>query len=281
MLDRSLLDACRPVMILAAFFTQKPSLMHKPEWQGLRVSNQTSNAESDLCFLMSILAELPDIYIQCEDYSALVHNASSPFPSAPVTLLWTKLKDLERGLQCWKQNWENLHGHSAYSGEFPIFEMSDSDSTIAVSFTYPSTKVELAITFAMYHGVVILLTNPQELLLQACTAEGNASALTNMKSFPRISHQQYHSDLKTSMLSIYRTSQYLLQSSSPPLALADFYIFFPIHVAWRAANQLGLPTEAALLSDSYGLMKSRFPTGVWANMDFGDRFCGLQEGLFG
>lgn len=61
-LDLILLEVCRPLMILAAFFTGRISIMSHPGWKESSISTlilpAVPNAASDLAFLMDILAAL-------------------------------------------------------------------------------------------------------------------------------------------------------------------------------------------------------------------------------
>ena len=288
-LDRALLETCRPVMILAAFFTQKPSVMQNLEWKatfqprgpgGAPCSNYVSNAESDRAFLMGILAELPTLYIQCEEYVQSWKANPACSSSAGVTTVWTKTRQLQQELHAWHQGWKDFCHQNDFGENLPTLVESNSFTTIASTNIYTVDSVELAVTSALYHSVVILLTSIPTTLHQAGLG-GLACMSSSLADISIRNRSQLQSDVKTCILSIYGSSQYLLRSPQQSQAPADFHIFFPIHVARRASIQLGLASELARVSESFDLMRFKYPMGVWVNMDFGDRFSGFQEGLFG
>ena len=281
-LDRVLLESCRPLMILAAFFTQRPSLMGKPEWKlttepqdydGSRNLFQTFLAQSDSSFLMGILAELPALYLQCNTCIELAKRNKSP--DAHVSVIWSRMQQLQQELQGWKEKWNNYYSNKVRESK-PTKVV---DPIMAWTTVFHFSSVELANIFIMYHAVVILLTNIPMSLLKAglglnlsfsTTWDGHVMGLS-----------QSLSDAETSARSICRSVEYYIQLLEPLQAPPDFYLFFPVHVARRTLFQLGHSSELTWLADAFEKMKLRFPMGLWANKDFDNRFSGFQEGLFG
>ena len=289
-LDRALLEICRPVMIVAAFYTQKPSLMSKPEWKAVAqpldlgetsFQNPQSNAASDLVFLAGFLAALPALYVECEDCIEVVKTNPSLPPRTRAEVIWSKARQLQQELQAWKENWDDHYCQSEICQNWHPGLVLGLTVSINRTTSSPLESVELATTFAIYHSVVILLIS---IPIRFC----QAGLLGHTTSVPGGSDIQGHSrdprqvfNVKTSILSIYSAARYLLQSTVPSQAPADLVLFFPVHVARRASIQLGLSAELALMSDAFQMMRVKYPMGVCANMDFDDRFSGFQEGLFG
>ena len=287
-LARVLLELCRPVMILAAFFTQRPSLMSEPEWRvttqpqnpdGSPSLFQTSVAVSDMSFLMEILAELPALFIQCNKCIRLSGAKSSFPPPADVTMIWARVRHLQIELQAWKEKWDENHQSEVYE-TLPTTTV-DSAQIKAWTNVFYFNSVELAVTFTMYHSVIILLTGIPISLLQVGLLGPYFSVSRTLNYYGGSVSQSPLSDVETSIRSICRSIEYYLQFLQPSQAPADFYLFFPIHVAQRASIQLGHSSELAWLAEAQEMMKSRYAIGVWANMVFANRFNGFHEGLFG
>ena len=289
-LDRAILEMCCPVMVLAAFFTQKPSIMRKSEWKAtiqtyhsdeLPHSIQASNTKIDLAFLIGILAKLPLLFLQCEECIRLREAKSQFPPSASAHLIWNQTRQLQQELQSWKQNWDKRCHQNKRCNKIPSSVMLDLTTTMDSIDAYAFDTNNSAITLAMYHSVVILLISIPTSLLQAgllgraCKVSITSDTWTNNQSQPQLS------DVKASVFAIHRATQHVLRSPQKTLALADFYVFFPIHIARRASIQLGLSSELAQMSELSDKMRLKYPMGVWANMNFDNRFTGLEEGLFG
>lgn len=282
-LDHVLLETCRPLMILAAFFTQRPSLMGEPKWRAITQTQETDGspslfqspaAVSDISFLMDILAELPALFIQC---NKCIRLAKTKQPNTHVSIIWSRAKQLQRKLQSWKTIWDDNHQNEVYEA-LPNTAI-DSTQTVAWTTVYTFSCVELANTFTMYHTVVILLTGIPISLRTAGLEPPCSICTTSDHSSANLSQSLI--DIEISVQKISRSIEYYLQFVQPSQAPADFYLFFPLHVARRAATQLGLPSQLAWLADAFETARSRYPMGLWANMDFADHFSGLQEGLFG
>ena len=283
MLDRVLLELCRPLMILAAFFTKKPSLMGEHEWKvstqlqdpdARPLLAQTSSAVSDLSFLMEILAVLPKLFLQCTECIRLAKTRRSP--QACVPMLWSRITQLQQELQDWKAKWDRSHQSEIY--EIAHITLIDPAEVITWTTVFHFNSVELANTFTMYHAVIILLTGIPKSLIKAglgppkSTCEpSNCDGVGVNPSIPSV---------VTSLQNICRSLGYYLLVVYPSQSPADFYLFFPMHIARRTSNQLGYCPEHAWLANAFKEMKSRFPTGLWANMDFANKFSGSQEGLF-
>ncbi|MCJ1471619.1 hypothetical protein MMC13_000259 [Lambiella insularis] len=279
-LDLVMLETCRPVMILGAFFTRKPSVMGQPEWKALakpqesdRTTHlfQSSTKEDDMSFLMEILAEIPALFQLCDN---CIQTAEPRQPSsATIGMIWSRAKQLQQELHAWKEKWHSVH----------LSEVYETLSTTAVNL-YQSTawttifyfsSVEVANTFIMYHPVVSLLTSIPTSLLKAglgLQCSGPTSCISAEQSLP---------DVKVSVQNICRSIEYYLHFLQASQAPPDFFLFFPLHVARRTAKQLGYSSELAWLDDVYEVARLQFPLGICANKDFGDRFNGSGEGLFG
>ena len=289
-LDQALLDLCRPLMILVSFFTQKPSLMSEPGWQIVKQSQgldkgacwfQGSVAGFDLSFLMGVLAELPALFLRCDDCVRIATANSCAAPPADVSMIWSKVRQLQQDLLAWGAS-SNYDGQEKVAGNLPLQEV---DSTLAndVGWTtvFSFKDMEHAATFNMYHTAIILLSSIPISLLDAGLFDLHPSDFSIWSDNLVGASQSLSSKVETSVHSICRSIEYYICIQEPMRPPADYYIFFPIHVARRASLRMALSPELAFLSDASKRMKSRYPTGVWANMDLGNRFSGYQEGLFG
>lgn len=264
--------------------------MCEPEWKaiaqplgsgGALFENQRSNPASDLVSLAGFLAELPALYIECEECIELVKWSPSLPPLARIEEIWSNVRQLQQELQAWKENWDDLYGQSEICKNLRTCMMLSLTDTMDWTTISPLKRVDLAITFAMYHSVLILLTSIPLRLLQSSTLGHITSVPDGSDIQGHCIYQRQLSNVNTSILGIYGSARYLLQSLVPSQAPADLFLFFPIHVARRASIQLGLSAELALMSDAFQTMRLKYQMGVWAEKDTDDRFSGFQEGLFG
>ena len=279
-LDRALLASCRPVMIFGAFFMQRPSLMAEPMWKDTLQPQDPDEspdlyyvptAASDLSFLLDILADIPSLFVQCNDCIRLAKTKPAPPLSERITKIWAKVRQLQQDLEVWRARWCKDHDCEIYEA-LPITTVESIEVT-AWTTVFSFSGPELAVTFSMYHSVVILLASIPKSLLEFGLLE------TIIPNDSMDSLSQPH--VENSVHSICRSIEYYLHSLDPSQAPVDFYLYFPMHVARRASIQLGLIEELAWLSSAFQVMFSKFPEGIWANKDFANRFSGLQEGLFG
>jgi len=280
-LDRALLELCRPLLILGAFFTQRPSVMNEPEWK-VNTQPHTSNGNpnsSDLSFLMGILAELPALFVLCNECIRRTNMDSSSIPHTIVNVVWARVRQVQQKLQIWKEKWSDEHQNEV-GQTLPINKIY-SVPIMAWTTVFHFNNVEIAIVFTMFHSAVILLTSIPTSLLHVGLL-GAPSTISSVSD--RHVGSEYQSQLpnvETSVQSVCRSVEYYLQYLQPSQAPADFYLFFPMHIARRASIQLGYSSELGWLDDAFRMMNSKFPMGVWANMDFGTCFNGFGEGLFG
>lgn len=159
----SVANSCRPVMILGAFFTQTLSLMSDPNWKVIQdfqgpspsvYGSQTSDATSDLSFLMEVLAELPVLFSQCNRCVQLARTRRSPGPHEGT--IWSKTMQLQQSLQAWKAKW-NDNNQSEVHKTLPITKVNSAQPVKWRTVFYFS-NIEVANIFIEYHAVNILLT---------------------------------------------------------------------------------------------------------------------------
>ena len=284
MLDRVLEQACRPLLTISAFFTQKPSLMSRAEWK-LAIqpldpyltpfSSQTSSA-NDMSFLMGVLGDLPALFLQCDECIRQTTTKGKEPQQVDVIMVWRKVKQLQHGLQAWKQRWDDSHCTEIYMN-VPSTKML-STQVVPWATVMQFSSVDTGNIYAMFHTIVILLASVPTSLFKVGLVADNT---TDMDYVGVTGEDRLLPDVLTSVRSICRSIEYffhfLVPSQSPP----DFYIFFPMHVARRASIQLNYNIELAWLTDATETLRSSHPMGIWANMDLRNHFTGLQEGLFG
>lgn len=262
--------------------------MGKPEWkatmqpQGLDKrlnTSETLTTASDLSFLMGILAEIPTLFLQCDEYVRLQGQNSFLTPPAHVATFCTRIGQLQKELEGWEEQWMCTYADEMYE-TLPITKVESTQGP-AWRTVFHFNSVKLAVTFAMYHSVIILLMSIPAALLQAGLIDRSYSIFNDSDSHIGHPTQSLLAGVQKSIHSICRSIEYHLQFQQRSQMPADFYLFFPIHVARRACVQLRLSPELTWLTDASEAIKINYPMGVWANMDFGDRFSGLEEGLFG
>ena len=289
-LDQALLDLCRPLMILVSFFTKKPSLMSKPEWQIVKQSRgpdqgacwfQSSVAGFDLSFLMGLLAELPALFLRCDDCVRIATTKTAPPPLADVNMIWSRVRQLQQDLQVWEAS-SNYDGQEKAIGNLPLHEVDPAlANNLGWTTVFSFKDMEHAATFNMYHTVIILLTSIPISLLEAGLFDLHPSDVSVWNENLGSASQSLSLKVKKSVHNICRSIEYYVCFQEPVRPPADYYIFFPIHVARRASFRMALSPELAYLTDASKRVKSRYPAGLWANMDLDNRFSGYQEGLFG
>ena len=289
-IGRDLLAICGPPLIIGSFFTQIPSLMAEPRWspasqsRTLRRLDQSNNPTglSDIDHVLDILAKLPALFLRCNEMIRLEKlESSSPSPIR-VSKVWSRVVYLQQTLRTWVEEWykNNL---SEIHETIPTMKVNSSQN-LDWKHVFSFSNIDLAAAFTMYHSVVILLNSvPIHLLSHNLPDPGDPSHPTaKVPDFGADSeYQVLVSSTRTSVRNICRSIEYYLHSLQPEQAPPDYYLFFPIHVARRASIRQDFSVERAWLNDAFAAMKSKFSKGVWANMHFGDRFSGLEEGLFG
>lgn len=278
--DQIILEWCRPLMILAAFFTRKPSLMNEPVFRKT-VHPYESGGALDLSFLMSVLAELPAIFLQCD--ACVGATTKKPFvsQSTDVMMIWAKVRELQEGLRAWKDAWNEdvdskMWEVMPFSG---VDSIKANDMSWTTVFHFSNTPAALAHT--MYHSTVILLTSIPLSLLSAGLFDNGASLLAEEDCKASDMNEALLLEARTSIQSIYRSTEYYLHHLQPGQAPADFYLFFPLNVARRASIKLAYQSELAYLEEAFESMKKKFPKGMWVLNSILNRFNGHEEGLFG
>ena len=278
-LDSALLETCRPFLIIASFFTQTPSVMREPRWkvhlalpslEGSSILSQTSVTATDINLLIGILAELPPLFLQCNELIQLVKANSLPPSLVSVSDLWSRASELHQQLLSWQEKWDPNRKNEAFE-TLPVTKVNSTHTTPWTN-VFNFSNAALAIVFNMYHSVVILLNSIPIHLIDAGITDPSSSILSN---------SDCSISTKTSVHSICRSVEYYLQFLQPSEAPVDYYLFFPMHVARRACIQQGYSAELAWLDDAFQAMKSKYGMGVWASMDLDNRFSGSHEGLFG
>lgn len=259
--------------------------MGQPEWeatsyssvQGKSNSSPTSLGFPNLDVLLKMLADLSTFFHECIRVVRL--GEASPPPLADITELWARVRQLQKESRTWREHWDQNY-QNGVSATLPITRVKSTHIT-AWTTSLCFNSVDLAIKFTWYNAVKILLNSIPIYLHKHSIVD--ASCPTVRTSDFKISDRtpSFASDTKKSIRSICRSIEYYLHSLDPSEAPPDYYLFFPIHVARRASIQLSFFPELHWLDDASEAMKLKYIKGVWANMDFGDQFSGLREGLFG
>ena len=284
-IDHAFLDLCRPLMILGAFFTQKPSVMSEPGWklfmQPLKPKINPSAltpfiAASDVSFLITSLAELPTLLSRCNECIPIAKAGPSSSTHSHLMIVWTEARQLQRQLRVWKQGWDTIH-QSEIHERVPTLTVKLTDNMPWSTILF-FESIAAAITFILYHSVNILLTSIPLSILQAGLQEPD-SILSGSYCDADSDYHSLLTGIETSVHSICRSINYCLENLQSSEAPPDYYLFFPIYIARWASIRLDYTSELAWLADANDKMRSRLPMGIWALMDFDSHLDEFQEGI--
>lgn len=240
------------------------------------VSIQEPGVLSDASFLMDVLAQLPALFTHSNQCIQQAFIASSPAVSARVCAIWANIEQLRQHLRAWKVDWDYRTRSQIISS--PPFDASHvSPSKLVIHFR----DIKVATTFSLYHSVHLLLNSIVAPLIQASLVSQSFQGPYSSGCLDGSLDQQILADDRRSIYSICSSIDCFLQQQLSLQTLPDYYLFFPLHVAKRAAVRQDLTTDIEYLKIKYDSMISKYPMGVWANMDFGNRFNGRGDGLFG
>lgn len=277
LLDRALLERYRPIMILGAFFTQRPSAMCREEWKATtlpldRITRpdwfSISDESPDLSFLTDVLAQLPALF---RDRTKLLQRREKTiYPQKLETQVWTKIVQLLHSLQTWKRRWDGDHPSQIHS-----IALAAGVSRCRWSTVFEFEHVQIANAFAVYHATVILLTSVPLTLRKA----GLQPPFTNARS-TSFDESRLIADIETSADSICRSLEHHVQLLLSSPTQRDFHVFFPAHVARRSLINMGRLPQLEWLDDALALVFSETGLGMWANMEISEHLFGDHEGLF-
>lgn len=230
--------------------------------------------------LVQTRAELPALYQQCDNCVQFAKERPSHPNPTRVTMLYRSTRKLHQELQAWKQKWDLMR--QDVPREVSLLMDLKGAYPSALTVNTQIDNVETAIILSMYDSAIILLANIPTALLRSGFQEMPSCSPSTLDSYISSGAKQCQSlDVQGSVISICFNTEYLLRFLQAEQAPADFYLFFPLHVAHRAATQLEYCSEMAWLSNVLEKTKNKYPMGVWANMDCEDRFNGLGDGMFG
>ena len=261
--ELSLLEACRPVMIVRAYFSRKPSVMARPEWWA---SLSCSPFSSTLSYLMGHLARIP-VLLQARLQSRQLPSGSDQ--SKELTeKVWKEWASLYTSLENHKNLWNTENLIRACRSEDLI-----APNTWTEDFEFPT--FETANCFILYLVVrILLLTMPLSLIADGLLpgTESQVYALVPDR-------HQSTLDIKSSALDICRSLHYQYQlcvSEKQP----DFHVFFPMQVVRRVMYYLGTPFERKRLEDLYNTLISKTPHRLWVCLEMSDDFLGFCKESF-
>lgn len=280
--DRALLESFRPIMILGALFTGKPSLMSSNEWCATTKTHEfmarpelfrTSIPSPDISFLLSVLAQLPGLLMERDRCLRLAKTEQSARTYGNI--LCVRFAQLWRELKTWKEMWDLNHQKSVYK----IVPSSGTCSISIRSWTYAFSfaDIKVAEAFVIYQVVVILLAG---ISLQLCEP-GLSLSYPTLGGFDSLSECSLISDIEMSAMNICRSVESHFQLYQTSQGQPDFYLLFPMHVARQAFNNLGWLFELAWLSGLFDMVLPKITMGLWTDLDISDKVVGTYIGQFG
>ena len=277
LLDRALLESYRPIMVLGAFFTQRPSLMCRDEWKSTtlpldRVTRpdwfSMPDKAPELSCLMDQLAQLPGLF---QDRTKLLQQADATgFSHKLESKVWTKIVELLHCLHTWKRRWDTDHQSQVHKVR-PAAEVSQCHWPAVFEFDH----INVANAFVMYHAAVILLTSVPLTLRKAGLQPPNSNPAS-----PSFGESQLVADMETSANSICRSLEHHVQLLFSSPTQRDFHVFFPAHVARQALVNMGRLAQLDWLDEVLAVVFSKTGLGMWTNMEISDHLFGSHEGLF-
>jgi hypothetical protein len=266
-LDRALLEVTRPIMIAAALYTRRPSLMADPEWSAA----SSGMASPSLAYLLDALAQIPALYskrdaIMSTSYAQLdggaIDTVLRAYSSVPIQSLLNESLSLLGSIYFQRAQWKISHPNAEFS-KMPSTAIPSNHPSPCSVFTHFSSLDE-ANAFTLYNAIVILmnifLVSVYELLP---TNDGNlhaarlASAQVSIATMEVLKSIDYH-------LPATQTTATATHGSGP----RNFYLIFPIRVTYQALLKSDLPlavSQRLWLKDVFKIIRGR--AGPWASND--------------
>ncbi|KAF2666328.1 hypothetical protein BT63DRAFT_416715 [Microthyrium microscopicum] len=273
---RALLEHTRPMMIVAALYARRPSLMACPEWSAsVSLTKESTNSPSSaLAYLWDSLAQISALYQERD------HLGSVPLSEVlPITM-----SDGNEQRQSWSKAHQTLlqkvtNFRDGMHLSRDLWKLSDPESeflttpstAIPSAYPYPCTTVihftslDFANVFTLYNALIIL-TNQLIVSIHRLTGTHNDDVSATVSALQEITDAtmgiiqsvDYH-------LPFTESSTTVISGSSGP---RNFHLLLPLRVAHRVLLQSECPHDVPKrlwLEDVQASIKSR--AGPWMGND--------------
>jgi hypothetical protein len=279
----ALLEVTRPMMIVAALYARRPSLMAQPDWRATIIcipnDHHPSSHRPAIAYLLDTLAQIPALYCQLDTilsrYSTKSRGQTTSYTNKRDTLtsIQTLLNRSTSLLD--DMNFQNAR----LTTSNPEFESSSiSNTNITSTPPYPCkdkihfSSLEAANVFTFYNAITILLnqliastlsllpSSEVHVLAQTAASEQISAAITQI-----IESIDFHLPFTLPSDNSNQSPQTLMASASGP---SNFYLLFPIRVAHRVVSQSQVPQDRASklwLENVIAVIKER--AGTWMSND--------------
>lgn len=234
-LGSALLEITRPMMIVAALYTRRQTLMARPEWSAvtskLNDDDQPSSS-SDFAYLLDALAQLPLFYQERDEIIST--QRQNEFTKQSDYRLIRRALHLRDGLSLFKRKWTVSHEEVPFSScpekEIP----SEEPYPFSAITRFPSLEATNA--FTLYNTLIILLSQfilSTFSLIPACEVEivtGNCAREDLSAAIDEIM-KSLHCQLS------------LTDQSSATMGSHNIYLLLPIRVAYKALLPSASPQD--------------------------------------
>jgi competence protein ComGC len=276
----ALLEITRPMMIVAALYCRRQSLMARPEWSAASIGKINGNLQhssgSTLEPLLDAMAQLPSLYRERDklvpklppnSFTRDTNNMSSLYPLTEIQSLLDRslcFRDhlYTLGIQ-WKVQHQELsfpHAHCA-----AIYSKDPYPCSVVKHFS----SLQAANAFTLYNALVILINQfviSLYLLVPVSTLEVKAEEFAREK-------------ISAAIIDIIKSIHYHLSHTESSVTAAEIasgsqnnYLLFPIRVAQQAISQCYSSREMAKrlwLDNVLDIIKSRGGPWMSNNQLFG------------
>jgi hypothetical protein len=285
-LTSALLEITRPMMIVAALYARRPSLIATPEWSATAswISNEDHSSTHRLVLakLSDSLAQIPELY-HVHDVLSLRHAENlasqsigdSEAEGRAASTAETAL--LGRTLDLW---FDIFAQNTSWTASDPHFEVPSASSTAPASARpYPCEgkihfpSLQAANIFTFYNAIVILIS---QLIISIVLLIPNIDACIMAQAAAALER------ISTAITQIIKSIDFHLTfpilSDSPDRLLETpeagasesrlFYLLLPIRIAHRVLSQSQTPQDVAKklwLEDSLCIIKDS--AGTWMSND--------------
>lgn len=220
----ALLDLTRPMMIVAALYNRRQTLMARPEWSAVTIcmlnEDQDPSSSLDFAYLLDVLAQLPSLY-QESDKLASTQPPTDSTEDNRDKLIGRSLH-LRDDLCRFRSEWTVSHKEvdfSSISGE-KIPSVEPYPFLVITQFS----SLQAANSFTIYNALIILLNQfmiSTFSLLPACEVEAVAGNLARKQ-------------LSAAIEEIIRSMHSQLSLTDHSSGSHNIYLLLPIRVAYQA-----------------------------------------------
>lgn len=267
-ISSALLDVTRPMMIVAALYARRPSLMAHSEWSAAteRVANEEDHysSGSGLGYLLDALAQISVLYHMRDEialdqsgkcFAEVTSRTGSCYPPTTAQTLLDRSLSLRHEIFSQRTHWKFSHPNSEFltSPRTSFPSSQPCPCSVAIHFS----SLEAANAFTFYNAVSILINQfiiSIYLLLQRRDGDMGAEVSASEQ-------------ISVAIMNILMSIDYHLPFTDPSVAsnlgtpgARNIYLLLPLRLAHKALSQSESPQSVCKklwLEDVLSLIKSR------------------------